>query len=169
MKSFIMFIALTLLLFTGCDSSDSHSQPLSTQKPILYSTYEAASVRIVGLTEYKPIDNNIEGALLDIYVDLLDSFASQIKAPGIFRFELYEYVPRSSDPRGTRLSIWPDIDLTDAVLNNEYWQDHLRSYHFQMKTDFTPAVGKSFVLEVTCTTPAAKRLVDTFHITCRGN
>ena len=67
-----------------------------------------------------------------MYAALRDSFGSCLKAPGVFRFELYEYVQYSSEPKGKRIIIWPDIDLTDAAENNEYWNDFLRAYEFSL-------------------------------------
>ena len=69
-------------------------------------------------------------------VSLLDPFDCQIKSPGVFRFELYEYVQRSAEPKGQRVIIWPDIDLTECSENNNHWRDFLRAYEFNL--DFGP-------------------------------
>ena len=39
------------------------------------------------------------------YVSLMDVFGSQIKGPAVFRFELYEKVVRSSEPKGNKCSL----------------------------------------------------------------
>jgi hypothetical protein len=75
-------------------------------------------------------------------------------------------VPRSSQPKGKRIFIWPDIDLTEVAMNNGRWRDFLRAYEFEMDLNFRPAPDNTFVLEVTFTTPAGKRLSDTFQLKC---
>ena len=93
------------------------------------------------------------GRQIAVYVSLLDSSGYQMRWPGIFRFELYERVLRSLQKKGARVAIWPDIDLMDAGENGEYWRDFLRGYEF--KLDFKPAVGKSYVLEITFLWPVS--------------
>lgn len=126
--------------------------------------FSAASIRIIGLTRIvaRPAERN--EAALAAYVDMLDAYDSHIKAPGLFRFELYEFVPRSSEPRGKRLMIWPDIDLTDPDANNDCWQDYLRTYQFTLDMNFRPGPDNTFILETTCITPTGKRLADTRQI-----
>jgi hypothetical protein len=87
---------------------------------------------------------------------LLDSFDCQIKTPGIFRFELYKYVRRSAEPKGKRIAIWPDIDLTGTTENNNYWRDFLRAYEFNL--DFVPKRNQSYILQATCLCPNGKHL-----------
>ncbi len=113
-------------------------------------------ISILPLTELvAPAGPGAEGGL-DVYLALLDAFGSQIKAPGTVRFELYEYVPRSAEPKGPRIVIWPDFDLTRPAENNQHWRDFLRAYEFQLgiRVDQT----KPHVLEATCVGPDGKRL-----------
>jgi len=99
---------------------------------------------------------------LNAYVGLLDAFGCQIKAPGVLRFELYQYVPRSAEPKGQRLAIWPDIDLTHPATNNRYWLDFLRAYEF--KLDAPAGLNETYVLEATCMCPDGRRLTATFPL-----
>lgn len=126
--------------------------------------YVASEVRIVGLTEITPVSAGPWQGKLKIYVDLVDSFGCRVKSPGLFRFELYEFVPRSSQPKGKRIFFPPDIDLTDATENNNHWRDFLRAYQFELDLNFSPRPDESFVLEVTFTTPQGRRLRDTFQL-----
>ena len=93
---------------------------------------------------------------MDVYVSLLDAYSEKIKAPGIFRFELYEYVQRSSEPKGQRIAIWPDVDLNSPAENQTYWRDFLRAYEFSLGAPASR--GKTYILEVTCLCPSGKRL-----------
>ena len=50
----------------------------------------------MGLSQITPDPAAQQGLLLNVYIDILDEFDSRIKAPGMFRFELYEYVPEDT-------------------------------------------------------------------------
>ena len=91
---------------------------------------------------------------------MLDSFGSQIKSPCIFRFELYLRIQRSSEPKGQRVMLWPDVDLNQPQVNNEYWRNFLRAYEFNLP--FEPQNGQAYILEVTCMCPNNKRILAEF-------
>ena len=122
--------------------------------PVIASNgFAPTQVEILPLTE---LVNGEQGTQLNAYVSLLDAFGEKVKAPGTFRFELYEYVQRSAEPKGQRLDIWPDIDLNDPAENQKYWRDFLRAYEFAFAT--AVASNQTYVLEVTCLCPNGKRL-----------
>jgi hypothetical protein len=156
----LVFFFVLLLLNAGCDSAliAAKSPPGngSGLDVSIYASYAPAKLDIVPLTELVSVGDARRTSQIYLYVGLLDSFGSQIKSPGVFRFELYEYVQRSADPKGTRLVIWPDIDLTDPAKNNEHWRDFLRAYEFNL--DFEADKNQTYVLHVTCLCPAGKRL-----------
>lgn len=117
--------------------------------------FSPAGITILPLTELnRPADG--QGQRLTVYVALVDAFGSQMKAPGTFRIELYDYVQRSADPKGQRIAIWPDIDLTGSAENHRYWRDFLRAYEFAVPAQI--AADKVYVVEVTCLIPAGRRL-----------
>jgi hypothetical protein len=162
--SIICLFASAMSFLTGCDmrfpaSSLPGEKPVHNTRP-----YVAANIHIMGLTEIVPGQRTGEEAILKVYIDLMDSFDCRMKSPGVFRLELYEFVPRSSDPRGRRLFIQPDLDLTDPVDNDKYWQDHLRTYRFNLPLDFVPLPGSAFIIEATFIPPGGKRLNDKFHL-----
>ena len=113
------------------------------------------------LTEFISVDDARQ-AKIKIYVSLLDTFGSQIKSPVTFRFELYEYVQRSAEPKGKRIIIWSDIDLTEPAENNVYWRDFLRAYEFNLP--FEQAANQSYILQVTCLCPNGKRISSEFTL-----
>jgi len=84
--------------------------------------------------------------------------------PGVFRFELYERVVRSAEPKGRRIVIWPDIDLTGAAENNEYWRDFLRAYEFNLP--FEAQIKQCYILQVTYLSPSGKRLSAELSLEC---
>jgi hypothetical protein len=83
-------------------------------------------------------------------VELIDPLDTQVKSAFIARFELYEFQPLSSNPRGRRLSIWPEQDLNNPGTNDRHWQDFLRGYEFYLPLEFVPQPGKKYLLEVSC-------------------
>ena len=164
--NFAVIAAVIAITAVGCETPDNAAVPNgSLLRSRQYATPVACvflpeRIRIIGLTEIIPDASLPDEAVLSIYVDIFDAYDSHIKAPATFRFELYEFVPRSSDPRGDRLEIWPDMDLTDGAVNNSYWQDYLRTYNFELPMTFRPAPEATYTLEVTCTTQEGKRLSD---------
>jgi len=152
----------------GCGSPRATQPPITSptvQSPLPSAQdvrqtygYEPARIKITPLTELVQADSE-ESMQLRIYVDLLDKFDSRIKAPAIFRFELYEYIPRSGKEKGKRIIIWPDIDLTGPGPNNEYWRDFLRCYQFILDVKEELEEDSSYVLQVTCVTSIGERLI----------
>ncbi|MGD0078950.1 MAG: hypothetical protein ABSB91_10060, partial [Sedimentisphaerales bacterium] len=63
---------------------------------------------------------------------------------------------------GKRIVIWPDINLTDPVANNNHWQDFLRAYLFSLPLE-KPA-SETTILQVTCISPSGKRLTADFPV-----
>ena len=163
-----IFLFMLLLVEAGCESvpAAAESPPKTNNsfnnKFSAYTRYTPVKIDIMPLTEFICVNDAEESSKINVYVSLLDSFDCQIKTPGIFRFELYERVPRSAEPKGKRITIWPDIDLIDPVENNEYWRDFLRTYKFSL--DFEPQSSRSYILQVTCLCPNDKRFSAEFEL-----
>lgn len=166
----IVFLSVCLLLAgSGCESpsfpqlsaapSPSKSETDANALSV-YMVYVPARIGIMPLTEIVPAGLSEKNAKIKVYVNLTDSFGCQQKTPGVFRFELYEHIQRAANPKGRRITIWPDIDLTDPSENNKYWRDFLRAYEFNL--DFEHAVTQGCILEVTCLCPNGKRLLADF-------
>lgn len=138
------------------DATNKH-----TEKPSTYILYAPSKIDIMPLTEFvRPGD--AQKARIVVYVSLLDQFGSQIKSPAMFRFELYEHVARSAQPKGKRATIWPDIDLTDPAANNDYWRDFLRAYEFSLPCE--AAGNQDYIIQLTCLCPNGKRLSAEFTL-----
>jgi len=165
----IVFLVL-LVVAVGCEPPQvgikKAEPPLKSvndcNEVFFYAPYTPVKIDILPLTEYTGGSNAGGESKIKVYVSLLDSFGYQMKSPGVFRFELYERVPRSAEPRGKRISIWPDIDLTDIVENNRYWRDFLRAYEFSLP--FEPETSQSHILQATCICPNGKRLSAEFAL-----
>lgn len=124
--------------------------------------YTPSRIEILPLSELVASSDSAGGTQLNAYVSLFDTFGSRIKAPGTFRFELYDYVQRSAEPKGQRIAVWPDIDLTDPSENNRYWQDFLRAYVFELASQ-APRSGV-YILEATCICTDGRRLSADFML-----
>ena len=161
-----VFLSVLLVVNSGCKRMLApFDVPAETgtdlERLSVYDSYAPAKIDILPLTELVSAAD-IDGARIELYVSLLDTFGSQIKSPGIFRFELYEHMQRSAEPKGKRITIWPDADLTDQVTNNEHWRDFLRAYEFDLP--FEQAGSQTYILQVPCLGTSGKRLSSEFTI-----
>lgn len=160
---FQVFLFVFLLVEAGCESIQTPKPKPNNNNGSDVPTcayYAPENIDIIPLTEFAGSDGST-GPQINVYVGLLDAFGSQIKSPGVFRFELYEYVQRSSEHKGKRVMIWPDVDLSEPAENNRYWRDFLRAYEFNL--DVETDAGKTYILQVTCLTPNSKRLCAEFQ------
>lgn len=160
--SWLAFVCL--FANTGCQMSGGSSTAINNDPNTVasYAGYAPVKVDIMPLTEY--VDRgDARQSEIRMYVSLLDSFGSHVKSPARFRFELYQHVPRSSEPKGKRIKIWPHLDLTEASRNNEYWRDHLRAYEFTLTIE--QSRERSHILQVTCMCPNGRRLSSEFTLT----
>jgi len=151
-----LLFLLLLLIAGGCGPSlelfSHESNALS-----VYDSYSSAMIQILPLTGLEVSGQQQQSAKIRLYISLLDVFDSQIKGPCLFRFELYEHIQRSGEPKGERLAVWPDFDLTDTQKNNRYWRDFLRAYEFEL--EFEQLANKDYILQATCFCPNGKRLL----------
>ena len=173
----LLVLSTSLMLSAGCETTPQESAPPPSQpstevrevteprqtamapsaSAAVAAGFTPVAVSILPLTELSQPEGD-RGKHLSVYVSLLDTFNSQIKAPGTFRIELYDYVQRSAEPKGPRIKMWSDLDLTAPAENQKYWRDFLRAYEFVVPTDISP--DKAYVLEVTCLIPSGRRLSD---------
>lgn len=170
MKVVVSVVPILLVLFlsvVGCESREQGGESSmrtdrTSQEVSVYAGYTPAKVEILPLTELVGGGEKSKISAIKAYVGLLDGFDCQIKSPAVFRFELYNKVERSAEPKGKRIEIWKDIDLTEAGRNNEYWRDFLRAYEFIL--DFETMGRPNYILQVTCLCPDGKRLSAEFML-----
>jgi hypothetical protein len=149
-----------LLTLSGCSNSSPRPE-LTAQAPqsptkIVHSGFSPSKVSILPLTRLVSPSGPDADSYIQAYVTLADEFGAQLKYPGSFRFELYEKILRSAEPKGQRIEIWPDVDLTRPEQNSQYWQDFLRAYEFHL--DFVPDSNQKYILQVTFREIDGKRL-----------
>jgi hypothetical protein len=155
-----------ILFYAGCSGPPSESGqlnlPFIQSDAALYARYAPARIDILPITTINPTTSSAGDYVINVYVCLLDSVDSQIKYPATFRFELFQQVQRSNEPKGKRILIWPDINLTEPVINNKYWQDFLRAYLFSLPLE--RSAFETTILQVTSVSPSGKRLTADFPI-----
>jgi hypothetical protein len=153
-----LFFFFSLVLSIGCEPAATapHGTAADSPKTSSSQPFTVTSIDIMPLTEFISDEDSQEESQIKVYVSLLDVFGSQIKAPAVFRFELYEYLTRSAEEKGRRIAFWPDIDLTDPAENNKQWQDFLRAYEFTLP--FEAEENRTYVLQATCICPDGRRL-----------
>lgn len=154
------------IINAGCEPVSSPPKALPEANSELdlssfYTRFAPTKIDILPLTELV-MTGSSQRTRLSLYVSLLDAFGSQVKSPGVFRIELYDYVQRSADRMGKRAARLPDIDLTDPETNHKYWNDFLRAYKFDLP--FEQAGSQDYVLEVTCLCPNGSRLSTDFML-----
>lgn len=164
MKIFVLtFITVVFpFFFCGCASDYSPAAQSSAKQLTeceILNPYQPDKAAFLPLSDVRSSDKNTGPDTITVYIALQDFSGSAVKAPAVFRFELYRFKPRSVDPKGKRMYIWEDIDLNSFENNNRYWRDYLRAYEFTLLYN-CPECTK-YVLEVTCILPAGRRLLAT--------
>lgn len=119
------------------------------QNPVSVSS-DVSGVRISPLTEFVSDSGRADGVKVKAVIEVFGPDGVSCENGCVFRFEMYVFEPLSSDPRGKRLQIWPDFDLSSASEYKRYWKEYLKGYEFELPLDFTPQADHKYVLEVTC-------------------
>jgi len=151
----IFIVSLLLLAVAGCQVSEK----LPDKQP---GTFQKASIFVPQKISFNQLTEFSKPWQITAYIDVSDQFGSRLKAPGIWRFELYSKVARSADAAGGRVKLWTDFDLTDATENNILWQDYLRCYKFELNLD--SELSGTYILEAECFTAEGKRLSDRIEL-----
>jgi len=161
----VFVISVTALLFAGCETQSARPG-VTAQDGIgefeFYDEYQPVKAVFSPLTEIVAAEKEYLPEKITAIVFLRDSAGSQVKAPAVFRFELFKYIPRVSKPKGKRLHIWEDIDLNSFSENNRYWRDYLRAYEFNFEYDC--AANTRYILELTAMTPEGRRLMSQIEL-----
>ena len=161
LKGFGVWLAAAGVFVCGCENPAMQGSGLSVQQG-----FTIQRVRISALTDFVVSREDPQESEIKTFAELLDAYDTSFKKPCVFGFELYEYKPLMSNPRGKRIIIWPDIDLTSPGKNNKHWKDYLRAYEFYLPLGFSPQPERNYLLEVTCLVED-RRFSDLFKIRYR--
>jgi len=150
-----IFCLFALLPFAACEPN-TQKEPFEDESTTdLIQAYKPERIEILPLTYFLCEGSGEDLCQIKVYISLLDKFGCQKKGPGVFRFELYDAVVRSTEQKGKRIMLWPDFDLTAPAQNNHYWKDFIRAYEFNLQIDSLN--DRSFILQVTFMCPTGKR------------
>lgn len=161
---FVLLLTSCCFWVFGCVDTEMAGFATDSQDSVSEDAFAASSISIQGLTEISDIDEFGRFAKITAYVDVLDQYKTKLKAPGVFRFELYEFLTRQSDPKGKRVYMWDDFNLVDPVENQCYWQESFRSYEFKLQLSQSLEKDKNYILLATFKTADGKRLSDEFKL-----
>ena len=109
-------IIASVILLAGCGQMSEMS---------LFNT-ASPGVHLLDMTGFAPAASG-EGTVLRVFVQ-----PDKIEQDLCFRFELYVYIPRSSNPRGKRIVLWPDMEVKANASSNSQWREHLKFVCFQL-------------------------------------
>jgi hypothetical protein len=94
---------------------------------------------------------------IEVHIAAKDSFGHATKAFGDFRFELYDFRPNATDPKGQRLAVW-EVSTSDPRTNRDHWNEVHRTYEFRLGWDQTVPISTKLVLVAVFSSPFTERL-----------
>jgi hypothetical protein len=151
-------VLFSIMVISGCEQiqqTASDSPAGAIKGGCIFSPQR---IKFNQLTELK------QSLQITAFIDVFDQFDSRIKAAGVWRFELYEKALRSAEAMGSRIRIWPDIELTEAKINQDHWRDYLHCYEFSLTLESELPGGKTYILQAVCFTADGKRITDTIEL-----
>ena len=116
------------------------------------------SIRIHVFTRTETFDEERGLAGVNVRIEAVDAYGDSTKAFGTFRFEMYQFVPNTIDPKGKLLASW-DEPLLDPRKNLLHWQKVHRIYEFKLQWDRPVPVGQRFVLSAIFSSPFTERMI----------
>jgi hypothetical protein len=156
----MLLAGVAMFFLCGCEQQYSPAPRPEKEAITEFETlndYQPVKAVFLPLSDVRSSDKAADPDTITVYIALQDGAGSSVKAPVVFRFELYQFSPLSADPKGKRLYIWEDINLNTFKENNRYWRDYLRAYEFRLLYNCPDC--RKYVLEVTCMNPSGTRLL----------
>ena len=111
-------------------------------------------------TRAQPTEANARGGgVLEVRIQLIDSFGDPGKGFGAFRFTLFRYRLSGVDRRGEQMVVW-DEDLSLPNRNLAHWDPISNAYQFNLERDQPFVNGQRYVLEAYFDSPYTEQLLD---------
>ena len=153
--------ALAVASLAACGPEGPGPAPRPGQQPVPppIDLLLPGSIRIHPFTGTRTFD--VKGGVkgIDVRIQALNAYGDATKAFGEFRFELYEFLPNSRDPKGKRLGLWRN-DVLEPKVNLLHWDSITRTYSFKLQWYEPVPVGQRFVLAAVFSSPFTERLFD---------
>ena len=156
----ILFFLLLGLPAVGCIENSPLTDTMGGQtdkdipKPL--NLLLPQSIRIHYFTGTRNFDKTggIKG--IDVRIEAIDHYGDPTKAFGDFRFEMYSFLPNSTDPKGKRMAVWQEA-MMKPEKNLLHWDKVTRTYDFKLQWNKPIPVGKRFVLVAVFSSPFTER------------
>ena len=142
---------------TAVDQPDS-AAPVNVQAvPPPLNLLLPKKIRIHPLTTVRTAKEAGSITVLDVRVEALDADGNTARAFGNFRFELFSFMPNSTEPKAGKLVTW-EVPLSDPKTNLVHWNNINRAYEFKLQWDSGITAGRKYVLVAIFASPYTKRL-----------
>ncbi|MCP4708019.1 MAG: hypothetical protein GY869_05305 [Planctomycetes bacterium] len=143
----VMGLGLVIVI-VGCSEPNSDN-PTPDWRPAFWADRVQLQRSFTRIAEGNPQQGETPG--IEVFVEVFDQFGDPIKAAGEFRFEIFRYVPAVSDQRGRRYEEqgMQEFDLTEAQINQQYWDSITLSYRMRLNLPPEATEAKHVVLQVT--------------------
>lgn len=163
MRMFVLCMVVLGFLTAGCDFQSWRFGTKGSDQRVLQPVPEPIDlmlprdIRIHPFTGMRTFDETggIKG--IDVRIETVDAYGDAAKAFGNFRFEMYEFLPNSIDPKGKRIATWEEA-LLKSKKNLLHWDKITRTYKFKLQWDKPIPIGKRFVLVVIFSSPFTERM-----------
>jgi hypothetical protein len=155
---------LVVGLVCGCSGTKTPKGKISSMPPSraeMMSYYLPTQVEILPFTKPASFDARGLPDGINAVIRPLDVVGHAVKAYGIMRFELYDYVPASGLSKGKQLMVWNQV-LNTPTDQRKYWDNVTQSYQFQLLWRQPLEPNKKYVLEVFYENPAGVRLTSDY-------
>ncbi len=128
-------------LLCGCGGDDGRMS-VSMATPVPMQTIPTEKTRLLGLSA---LETDGDGqSVVRAFVQ-----PSGDGADAVYRFELYQYLPRAANPRGNRLRMWPEVAAGKAGADNPLWQPHLRAFEIVLPIENELSMKSTYLIELT--------------------
>ncbi len=139
---------LSTVLIGGCGmffSEPGVQPPAAEVVPEPINTLLPTQIRIHPFTGMRVFSEKGDISGIDVRIEAIDAYGDANKAFGRFRFELYQFKPNSSDPKGLRTAVW-NVNVEDFKTNRRHWNSIARTYQFKLAWNRPIPVGQKFIL-----------------------
>jgi len=114
--------------------------------PLWARMFLPKAITIGFFTQTKTFETGQAG--IEVRVQPVDQFGDPTKAVGSYRIEIFQYLLRTTDPKGPRLGHWY-VSVLDVESNRRYYDPIDRSYVFPLLWDGGSGKGAQFIIQVT--------------------
>lgn len=162
LQSTVALVLCTLTLAGGCATTPAVSDERARER--MLTLLLPSRIEIVEpFTRIASFDADSTPDGIELLLQAVNSYGNPgLMIAGNLRIELYEYVPASGAPRGTRHAQW-NVELAHERQQRTFWNQLTQMYEFRLavENESIPPADKYVVL-VIYENPMGERLTDEF-------